>query len=92
MVYRLSGYLQRFNRSSDNLCCCEQEPCKADREDERRAAAGLAGAAPLEEMADSGRFPRRDEINSRMRGEDGANCLLIVVEWSIELSHFVVSE
>jgi len=42
------------------------------------------------EIADSGRFPRRDEIDSWMRGEDGANCLLIVVEWSIELSHFVV--
>ena len=42
------------------------------------------------EIADSGRFPRRDEINAWMRGEDGANCLLIAVGWSIELSHFVV--
>jgi hypothetical protein len=42
------------------------------------------------EIADSGRFPCRDEINAWMRGEDGANCLLIAVGWSIELSHFVV--
>jgi hypothetical protein len=41
-------------------------------------------------IADSGLFPRRYEIDSWMRGEDGANCLLIVVEWSIELSHFIV--
>jgi hypothetical protein len=45
-----------------------------------------------QEIADSGRFPRRDEINAWMREEDGANCLLIAVEWSIELSHFVVVE
>jgi len=41
-------------------------------------------------IADAGRFPRRDEIEPWLRGEDGANCLLITVEWSIELSHFVV--
>jgi hypothetical protein len=42
------------------------------------------------EIADSGRFPRRDEIEPWFLGEDGANCLLIAVEWPIELSHFVV--
>jgi hypothetical protein len=43
-----------------------------------------------EEIADSGRFPRRDEIEPWFLGEDGANCLVIAVEWPIELSHFVV--
>ena len=43
-----------------------------------------------EEIADSGRFPRRDEIELWFLGEDGANCLLIAVESPIELSHFVV--
>jgi hypothetical protein len=42
------------------------------------------------EIADSGRFPRRDEIEPWFLGEDGANCLLIAVEWSIELSHFAM--
>jgi hypothetical protein len=37
-----------------------------------------------------GRFPRRDEIEPWMRGDDGANCLLIAVESPIEMSHFVV--
>ena len=42
------------------------------------------------EIADGGRFPRPDEIYPWLHGEDGANCLLIAVGWSIELSHFVV--
>jgi hypothetical protein len=42
------------------------------------------------EIADGGRLPRRDEIYPWLQGEDGANCLLIAVGWSIELSHFVV--
>src|SRR5271156_3715208 len=42
------------------------------------------------EIADGGRFPRRDEIVPWLQGEDGANCLLIAVGWSIELSHFIV--
>ena len=42
------------------------------------------------EIADGGRFPRRVEIDPWLSGEDGANCLLVAVEWSIELSHFVV--
>ena len=42
------------------------------------------------EMAHGGRFPRCEAIDPWMRGEDGANCVLIAVEWSIELSHFVV--
>jgi hypothetical protein len=42
------------------------------------------------EMGHSGRLPRRDEVEPWLRGEDGANCLLIAVEWSIDRSHFVV--
>jgi hypothetical protein len=42
------------------------------------------------EISDGGRFPCPDEIYPWLHGEDGANCLLIAVEWSIELSHFVV--
>ena len=42
------------------------------------------------EISDGGRFPRRDQIDRWMRGEDGANSLLIAVESPIELSHFVV--
>jgi hypothetical protein len=42
------------------------------------------------EIADRGRFPRRDEVQSWLRGEDAANGLLIEVGWSIELSQFVL--
>jgi hypothetical protein len=42
------------------------------------------------EMAHGGRFPRRDEIEPWVQGEDGANLLLIAVQSPIELSHFVV--
>jgi len=42
------------------------------------------------EIADSGRLPRRDEIESWLQGEDGANCLLIAVGWSVEHSQLVV--
>lgn len=38
---------------------------------------------------EGGRFPRVDEIEPWLLGEDGANCLLIAVEAPIELSHFV---
>src|SRR5215472_11860678 len=41
------------------------------------------------EISDSGCFPRRDEIDPWLRGEDGKNCLLIAVESPIELSYFV---
>jgi len=37
-------------------------------------------------IARRGRFPRRDEIDPYLIGEDGANCLLIAVEAPIELS------
>ena len=40
-------------------------------------------------VADRGRFPRRDEIDPWLQGEDGANCLLVTVESPIELSYFV---
>jgi hypothetical protein len=43
-----------------------------------------------EKFVDGGRFPRRDEIDLWLRGEDGKNCLLIALESPIELSHFVV--
>jgi hypothetical protein len=41
-------------------------------------------------IANGGRLPRRDEIDRWLQGEDGANCLLIAIGWSIELSHFIV--
>ena len=41
------------------------------------------------EIANEGRFPRRDEIDLWLRTKDGPNCLLIAVESPIELSHFV---
>jgi hypothetical protein len=41
------------------------------------------------EIAHGGRFPRRDEIEPWVQGEDGANLLLIAVQSPIELSHFV---
>jgi hypothetical protein len=59
-----------------------------DREDEGEAA-GLAVLRQWREIANGGRFPCRDEIESWMRGEDGVNCLLIAVESPIELSHFL---
>jgi len=31
------------------------------------------------EIADGVRFPRRDEIDPWLQGEDGANCLLVAV-------------
>ena len=42
------------------------------------------------EISGSGRFPRRDQVDRWMGGEDGANSLLIAVESPIELSHFAV--
>jgi len=42
-----------------------------------------------QEISAGGRFPRRDEIDPWLRGEDGKNCLLIAVESPIELSNFV---
>jgi hypothetical protein len=42
------------------------------------------------EIADGGRFPCRDEIESWVRGEDGPNLLLIAVQSPIKLSYFVV--
>jgi hypothetical protein len=37
-----------------------------------------------------GRIPQRDEVDRFLQGEDGPNCLLIAVGWSIERSHIVV--
>src|ERR1700720_3753764 len=39
-------------------------------------------------MAEGRRFPRLNEIDHWMVGEDWANCLLIAVQSPIELSHF----
>src|SRR5215469_5141319 len=41
------------------------------------------------ELADGGRFPRRDQIEPSMLGVDWANCLVIAVRSPIRLSHFV---
>src|SRR5215469_11319400 len=42
------------------------------------------------EISDTGRVPRRAEIGPWLKGEDGANCLLIAVGWSVELTQPVV--
>ena len=42
------------------------------------------------EIANGGRFPRRDEIDPWMLGEDGANLVLMAVQSPIELSHFLL--
>jgi hypothetical protein len=41
------------------------------------------------EMAHGGRFPRRDQIEPSMLGEDWANCLVIAVQSPVQLSYFV---
>jgi hypothetical protein len=41
------------------------------------------------EMARGGRFPRRDQIEASVLGEDWANCLVIAVQSPVQLSHFV---
>jgi hypothetical protein len=41
------------------------------------------------EMARGGLFPRRDQIEPSMLGEDWANCLVIAVQSPVKLSHFV---
>ena len=41
------------------------------------------------EVAHGGRFPRRDQIEPSMLGEDWSNCLVIVVQSPVHLSHFL---
>jgi hypothetical protein len=41
------------------------------------------------ELAHGGRFPRRDQIEPSMLGEDWANCLVIAVQSPVQLSHFL---
>jgi hypothetical protein len=41
------------------------------------------------ELARDGHFPRRDQIEPSMLGEDWANCLVIAVQSPVQLSHFV---
>ena len=41
------------------------------------------------ESAREGKFPRREQIDLSMRGEDQANCLVIAVQSPVEFSHFV---
>jgi hypothetical protein len=41
------------------------------------------------ELVHGGRFPRRDQIEPSMLGEDWANCLVIAVQSPVQLSHFL---
>jgi hypothetical protein len=41
------------------------------------------------ELAHGGRFPRRDQIEPSILGEDWANCLVIAVQSPVQLSYFV---
>jgi hypothetical protein len=41
------------------------------------------------EMAQGARFPRRDQIEPSMLGEDWANCLVIAVRSPVKLSQFI---
>ena len=41
------------------------------------------------ELAYGGRFPRRDQIEPSMLGEDWANCLVIAVQSPVQFSHFL---
>jgi hypothetical protein len=41
------------------------------------------------QMAHDRPFPRRDQIEPSMLGEDWANCLVIAVQLPVQLSHFV---
>src|SRR6201998_362520 len=41
------------------------------------------------EMAHGGRFPRRDQIEPSVLGEDWANCLVIAVQSPVPFSHFL---
>lgn len=41
------------------------------------------------DIKDGGRFPRLDEIELWLLGEDGPNCLLIAVQAPIQLSYYV---
>jgi hypothetical protein len=43
------------------------------------------------EVARGRRFPRLDEIDPWMIGDDWANCLLIAVQSPVELSHFIAT-
>jgi hypothetical protein len=56
-------------------------------EDERRLIARVL--RHWTEMVHELGFPRLDEIDPWMLGEDWANCLLIAVEQPVELSHFI---
>ena len=41
------------------------------------------------DMADGGRFPRRDQIEPSVLGADWANCLVIAVQSPVQRSYFV---
>ena len=41
------------------------------------------------EMTRDGRFPRRDQIELSVLGEDWANCLVIAVQSPVQFSHFL---
>lgn len=82
--------LRRLNRSGTGLCRCEREHGgqTESMKEERRLVWRVLRC--WKEIADGGRFPRCEDVTAWMQEEDGANCLLIAVEWPIELSHFVV--
>jgi len=65
------------------------EPLKwvSRMEDERRLVGRVLGHWTKTVHARG--FPRHDEIDPWMLGDDWANCLLIAVEEPVELSHFV---
>src|SRR6516164_11396573 len=56
-------------------------------EDERRLVGRVL--RHWTEMVHQGDFPRLDEIDPWMLGDDWANCLLIAMEEPVERSHFV---
>ena len=56
-------------------------------EDERRLVGRVL--RHWREMVHQGAFPRLNEIDPWMLGEDWANCLVIAVEEPVELSYFV---
>ena len=56
-------------------------------EDERRLVGRVL--RHWREMVHQGAFPRLNEIDPWMLGEDWANCLVITVEEPVELSYFV---
>ena len=70
---RPSTSFTRFNRFSGSLCRRERHRARRTEKmkEERRLVRRVLRY--WTEISDSGRFPRRDQIDRWMRGEDGAN-------------------